>query len=130
MRSSLWFVGSQCLPDDLAHLLLLLVDFQRSVNDSQAEFLHDLVVFIQHSRLENLEALHHVRAQPEVHPGLVVLQLGAGPGQQAGEGHLDRHAEVQGEVRLYGEAVQAAHPALGDAAHGIPGEGGVHVPVC
>ncbi len=107
----------------------MFVDFQRGVYDSQAEFVHDLVVLVQHPRLKDLEAFHDVRAKPEVHPGLVVLQLRTCAFKEARQGDFDRNAEVEGQIGLDSEAVKASHPTMRNTPHCVSCEGCVHVAV-
>ena len=67
------------------------------------------VVLVEDLGLEDAEALGRVRAPAHVHAGLVELQLHA-PGQQPVERDVDRHAEVDRQIRPHGEAVEVAHP--------------------
>ena len=86
------------------------------------------VVLLEHLALEHPEALDGVRAPAHVHARLVELQLDA-PGEQAIGRDLDRHAEIHGEVRPDGKAVELADPAPVDAARGVARERRVGVAV-
>ena len=105
----------ELLRHQLADEPLLIGDAARRVDHPQAEFLDHLIVLRRAPPLEQPEALVHVRAPAQVHARLVELQLDA-PRQQPLERDVDRHAEVEGQVRPHREAVQLADPLAIDAA--------------
>jgi len=114
--------------DNLAHQLLLGFDGQCAINDSQAEFVDHLVVFIQDAALEDAKAVDAVFSQVEVHAGFVILDLGT-RGGDALDGYVHRDAEQKRNVGLDGEGVHAAHPGRVDAARNITRKGGEGVAV-
>ena len=98
------------------------------VDDAQPELVDEPIVLVEHLALEHPEALDGVRAPAHVHARLVELQLDAARQQAIGR-HLDRHAEVDRQVRLDGEAVELPHPAAIDAARRVARERGVGVAI-
>src|SRR5580658_10353279 len=98
------------------------------IDYSQSEFFGKLIVDSEHAALEAAEALDRVARQAHVHPGLVILELGA-PGQQPLERDFDRHAKIKRKVRPQREAVYAAHPFGMHAASDVARKCGVDVAI-
>src|SRR5262245_51899524 len=103
-------IAPQHLVHHAADGLLLARYVARRVDDSEAELHRELIVYVEHATLEEAEALGGIGGQPDVHAGLVVLELRP-PGEQPLQRDVDRHPEVERQVRPRGEAVDSAHPA-------------------
>src|SRR5688572_22007161 len=65
------------LSDHAAEDPLLFGNAAAGVDDAEAELVDQMVVFLEHARLEQAEALVEIRAEPHVHAGLVELQRDA-----------------------------------------------------
>src|SRR6185503_5323986 len=111
-----------------ANGLLLGRDVGGRIDHAHTELRGDLVVVVEHAALEEPEAVDGIGGQADVHTGLVVLELGAA-GEEALQRHLDRHAEVEGQIGTGCEAVHLAEPLGMDAARDVASECGIDVPV-
>ena len=98
------------------------------VDDAEAELVHQAIVLVEDLPLEDAEALNSIGAPSHVEPRFIELQLDPS-GEQAIDGHLDGHPEVDGQIGLDRKAVQLADPASIDAAGRIAGKRGVGVAV-
>src|SRR5215212_9935731 len=84
-----------------ANLLALRLDRAVGVDHRHVVLVDHVVVFVDDPPLEQPVALLGILAQPQIEAGLVVLQsLAAGARQHAVHGDVERHAEVQREIRL------------------------------
>ena len=68
-------MGLQILGDDAAEDALLVRDTGARVDDVQSEFVDEAIVLLENPGLEQPEAFRRARAQAQVHPRFVVLQL-------------------------------------------------------
>src|SRR5438045_2929186 len=93
LRWSRSLVAAQHLLRHAADDPLLGRDVAGRVDDAEIEFTGEPVVDVEDAALEQPEALDRVGREPEVHAGLVVLELRPAA-EQAIERDLDRHAKV------------------------------------
>lgn len=112
----------------MANEALLLGDASARVHDVQAVLFDDTVVLFEHLRLKDAEALGWMRTPAHVHAGLVELQFDAAS-EQAIQGHVNRHAEVEREIGPDGKSVQLSDPGGIDTARGVTRKGGERVPI-
>ena len=83
--------------DDVAHLLLELVDRERAVENDEIVCVHHFVVLLENAGLEKLETFGALVGEAEVHAGFVVFELGAAA-EDAVDGNFERGAEIEGDV--------------------------------
>src|SRR5207247_8558085 len=103
-------------------------DAADGIHDVKAELFDDAIILIEHFALEEPEAFHGIRAPAEVHARLIELEFHASCHQPI-ERHVDRHAEIQREIRANGEPVQLAYPLAIDAAGHVARERRVRVTI-
>src|ERR1700686_5275978 len=126
VQDSVFQALAQLLYHNIAHVALLLLNRQSSVDDMKSHFTDHGLILIQNAALEDAETLFHIAGQPQIHAGLVVFQRVAAT-QYAAQRHVERHAEIETEIGTYGEAVEVAHPAAAYAARHVAGEGGIGI---
>src|SRR5580704_8397755 len=113
---------------DVAHLLLELVDGQRSVEDDEIIGVHHLVVLLENARLKQAKTFGAIVGQPQVHARFVILQFRAAA-QNTAHRDVERRAKIKGDVRDGRKAVKVAEPARRAAAGGVARECGVDVAI-
>src|SRR5258708_14155543 len=97
------------LRDQAPEYALLIGDAAHRVDDAQAEFVDQPIIFVEHLALKNPEAVKGIRAPTHVHARFVKLELHA-PGHEAIDRDVDRTAEVAVEVQLRASALHLAAP--------------------
>src|SRR5215475_10163685 len=112
---SLHFVRGEQRRDQLTDVALLCGDAPGGIDDLQTKFVDDAIVLLEDFSLEDAEAFDRAGTPAHIHPGLVELQLHA-PGGEPVDGDINRHSEIERQIRSDGEAVQLAHPLPVDAA--------------
>src|SRR5258708_33963593 len=118
--SSLEIVVAKYFLDHRAHDLLLIGDLGSRVNRTHPELSRQLIVNFEYAALEHAETLDRIGREPDVHAGLVVLELGAAQ-QQALERDSDRHAKGEGQIGPHRGAVHRGDPRGSDVSpNGAP----------
>ena len=112
----------------MPHLRLFHFNGQGGIHDGELKFRDHLVVLLDDSSLEHLEALLRVLAELEVHAGFVVLEAVAAVHQPLHR-HFQGNSKIKHDRGLDGVAVKLAHPLGVHPAHHVAREGRVNVAV-
>src|ERR1700738_2199738 len=112
----------------IAHVPLLIRNWERCIHYGQAKFLDHSLVLTDNTLLKQLKTFLRIGAQPQIHTRLIILEF-VTTSKDATERNFQWHAVIEGQGWFDGELVEFTYPLAINIASCITGKSGVNIAI-